>query len=172
MENLNELKNNNKISNDDINNINNSLLVDEEKTLNFVRQILMSRGNNLNNGYEIPESFDKISRDTFNQMSEIDKVYQMNLISREIAIELIANLFKSEGIKQRFKKYSNNLLNEKLTKLYELMKIKYDDLLYSLNKGNITEQEFMEKYSKLLDFESNSIQEILTSDEILRKHVK
>ena len=162
---VNETKKNNKIDSSVILSINNSLLIDEFKTLNLVRQILEQRKTN----YYIPTSFDTISQSIFRKIQLIDKIHQQNIISRDTAIELIADLFESEEIKQRFEKYANGLLIEKLKKLYELIEMMYQSLLETLNKGNITQEEFMKRYHKIRVLESNSIQEILETDEILHK---
>lgn len=105
-------------------------------------------------------------------MQGIDKIQQRDLISRDAALELIADLFESDVTKQRFEEYANDLFIQKLRELFETIEIKYQDLLHVLNTGSITEKEFTEKYSKLRDLETNSIQEITRSDEILRSHSK
>ena len=62
--------------------------------------------------------------------------------------------------------------NEDLKKLYELMEIKYQDLLHALNTGKIDQKQFLESYSKLRELQRNSISELITSDETLRRHTR
>lgn len=152
--------------------INNSILVDDEKTLNLVKQVIAQRGMSTRFKYDIPESFDTISENTFSKMQEIDRVHQTNIISRDVAIEMIADLFEGEAIRGGFERYADNLYLEKLKKLYELMEIKYQDLLHSLNTGKIDQKEFLERYSKLRELQGNSISELITSDETLRPHTR
>lgn len=149
--------------------MNNSILLDDKKTLNLVKQVLDSRGET---STDIPETFEDIPQSTFAKMRGIDKIQERALISRDVAIELIADLFESDGMKKRFEEYANDLFSQKLKKLYELIEIKYEDLLHALNTGSINEQEFMDKYSKLRDLESNSIEEITSGYEILHSRSK
>lgn len=152
--------------------INKSILVDEEKTLNLVKQVIAQRGMSTRFRYDIPESFDTISVNTFSKMQEIDRAHQSNIISRDVAIEMIADLFEGEGIRGGFERYADNLYVEKLKKIYELMEIKYQDLLHSLNNGKINQKEFLERYSKLRELQGKSISELITSDETLRPHTR
>ena len=69
-------------------------------------------------------------------------------------------------------RYTDNLYLEKLKKLYELMEIKYQDLLHSLNAEKIDQKEFLERYSKLRELQGNSISELITSDETIRQHTR
>ena len=61
---------------------------------------------------------------------------------------------------------------EKLKRLYELMEIKYQDLLHALNTGKIDQKEFLEGYSKLRELQGNSIAELNTSNETLHQHTR
>ena len=151
-----------------INAVNNSILIDDKKTLNLVKQVVAQRGVR----YDIPESFDMISESTFSKIQEIDKIHRANIISRDIAIEMIADLFEGEAIRTEFEKHIDNLYLEKLKKLYELMEIKYQDLLHALNTGKIDQKQFLESYSKLRELQRNSISELITSDETLRRHTR
>ena len=155
-----------------INAVNNSILIDDKKTLNLVKQVVAQRGVNSRVRYDIPESFDMISESTFSKIQEIDKIHRANIISRDIAIEMIADLFEGEAIRTEFEKHIDNLYLEKLKKLYELMEIKYQDLLHALNTGKIDQKQFLESYSKLRELQRNSISELITSDETLRRHTR
>lgn len=73
----------------------------------------MIRGTKGNN-YEVSESFDDISQSTFTKMQGIDKIQQRDLISRDAALELIADLFESDVTKQRFEEYAKDLFVQKL----------------------------------------------------------
>jgi len=152
-----------------INAVNNSILIDDKKTLNLVKQVVAQRGVNSRVRYDIPESFDMISESTFSKIQEIDKIHRANIISRDIAIEMIADLFEGEAIRTE---HIDNLYLEKLKKLYELMEIKYQDLLHALNTGKIDQKQFLESYSKLRELQRNSISELITSDETLRRHTR
>ena len=150
-----------------INAVNNSILIDDKKTLNLVKQVVAQRGVNSRVRYDIPESFDMISESTFSKIQEIDKIHRAN-----ITIEMIADLFEGEAIRTEFEKHIDNLYLEKLKKLYELMEIKYQDLLHALNTGKIDQKQFLESYSKLRELQRNSISELITSDETLRRHTR
>ena len=147
----------------------NSILNDEEKTLNLVTEAIAERRAKGNN-YKVPKSFDDIPQSTFIKMNMIDQIQQKGFISRDMAIDLFADLFENDSMRQRFEEYTNDLFEQKLRQLYETLEIEYQDLLNALNTGSITEKEFMEKYSKLREIESNSMQEITRSDEILHSH--
>ena len=88
-----------------INAVNNSILIDDKKTLNLVKQVVAQRGVNSRVRYDIPESFDMISESTFSKIQEIDKIHRANIISRDIAIEMIADLFEGEAIRTEFEKH-------------------------------------------------------------------
>ena len=167
-----DLKNINPVNNTTSQVINNSILVDDEKTLNLVRQVIAQRGMSNRFSYDVPESFDSIPEGTFSVMQGIDEAHQKNMISRDIAIEMIADLFEGDAIRGRFDKYVNDLYLEKLKKLYELMEIKYQDLLHALNTGKIDQKEFLERYSKLRELQGNSIAELNTSNETLHQHTR
>lgn len=96
--------------------INDSILVDDEKTLNLVKQEITQRGMFTRFRYDIPGSFDTISENIFSKMQEIDRAHQSNIISRDIAIEMIADLFEGEAIRGGFERYADNLYLEKVKK--------------------------------------------------------
>lgn len=151
--------------------INESLLVDDAKTLDLVRQSLLHEGSQFAN--DIPENFNVLSDSMFSQIREIDYAHQYNYISNDIAIKLIAELFKSDGQRRYvFKMYTDELLLNKLRELDRILEIKYLDLLHALNRGAITEQEFLAKYTKLRELYTNSLEEILTNNDNLKKHLK
>lgn len=122
--------------------------------------------------YYIPELFDTIYENTFSKTQEIDGAHQTNIISRDVAIEMIDDFFQGEAIRGWFERYADNLYLEKLKKLYELMEIKYQDLLHSLNTGKIDQKEFLERYSKLRELQENSISELITSDGTLYQYTR
>ena len=113
-----------------INAVNNSILIDDKKTLNLVKQVVAQRGVNSRVRYDIPESFDMISESTFSKIQEIDKIHRANIISRDIAIEMIADLFEGEAIRTEFEKHIDNLYLE--------TKNKYDVLYKEMNIENNT----------------------------------
>ena len=119
-----------------INAVNNSILIDDKKTLNLVKQVVAQRGVNSRVRYDIPESFDMISESTFSKIQEIDKIHRANIISRDIAIEMIADLFEGEAIRTEFEKHIDNLYLEKLKKLYpdriERLKHIFEKQVYGL----------------------------------------
>lgn len=151
--------------------INNSILVDDDKTLNLVRQVVNKRG--LSRLFtEIPRSFDEVDETTFTKMQSIDQAHQNNFISRDVAIEMIADLFERQGFCKRFEKYIDSVLMTRLKVLFELIEIKYQDLLNALNTGKIDETQFSEKMAKLREFEANSMSEIVLQNEILKGNSK
>lgn len=151
--------------------INESLLTDDAKTLNLVRQSLLLEGSQFAD--DIPENFDVISDSMFSQIKEIDNAHQYNYISSDVAIRLIAELFKRDGERKHvFKMYTDELLLKKLKELEKILEIKHLDLLHALNRGSISEKEFLAKFSKLRELSTNSLEEIITSADNLKKHLK
>ncbi len=151
--------------------INNSVLVDDNKTLNLVRQTIDKRG--LSRFFaEIPESFDEIDEATFTQMKGIDQAHQHNFISRDTAINMIADLFERRGFCKRFEKYIDSVLMSRLRELFELLEIKYQDLLHALNTGKIDQVQFEASMKKLRELETNSMNEIITQNETLKGNSK
>ena len=160
-----DLKNVNSINNTTSQVNNNPILNDEEKAINLIRQIVEQKVT-----HDIPESFDMISESTFSKMQGIDKMYQSNFISRDIAIEMMADLVEGDAIRSRYERFADDMYLEKLKKLYKLMEIRRQDLLNALNTGKIDQKEFMERYSKLRELQGNSISELIESDETRRQH--
>ncbi len=151
--------------------INNSVLVDDNKTLNLVRQTIDKRG--LSRFFaEIPESFDEIDEATFTQMKGIDQAHQHNFISRDTAINMIADLFERRGFCKRFEKYIDSVLMSRLRELFELLEIKYQYLLHALNTGKIDQVQFEASMKKLRELETNSMKEIITQNETLKGNSK
>ena len=151
--------------------INNSILVDENKTLNLVRQTVNKRG--LSRFFaEIPKSFDEVDETTFTKMQSIDQAHQNNFISRDVAIEMIVDLFERQGFCKRFEKYIDSVLMARLKELFELIEIKYQDLLNALNTGKIDQAQFTERMAKLRELEANSMSEIVLQNETLKGQSK
>ncbi|MBE6160846.1 MAG: hypothetical protein E7158_01315 [Firmicutes bacterium] len=151
--------------------INNSILVDDNKTLNLVRQTIDKRGFTRFFA-DVPESFDEIDRTTFTQMREIDQAHQHSFISRDTAISMIADLFERRGFCNRFEKYIDSVLMARLKELFELLEIKYQDLLHALNTGKIDQTQFEESIKKLRELETNSMKDIITQNETLKGNSK
>ena len=145
--------------------INVSVLDDEEKTLNLVQQIVNQR----EGYYYIPKSFDEISVDIFNLMRDIDNVFQRNLISRDIVLELFADLFEIEYTQNGFMKYLNDINMKKLRDLFKLLEDKYRSLIHKLAYGEISQAEFLEKIRKLGEITRNTLSEIHIPYEKLKK---
>lgn len=111
-----------------------------------------------------------IPEGTYALMQEIDNAHQSNIISRDIALEMIADLL--EGNVFQFKDYLDDLLEARIKELMEQMREKYLDLFHELENGKIDQNEFLNRYSKLLDLERNSYKEVFTDDENLRTRVR
>lgn len=152
--------------------INNSVLVDDIKTLNLVRQEINKRGVASRTFAVVPEAFEEIEQSKYKQMQEIDLVHQKNFISREQAIEMIADLFERDGMVRRFEKYVDSVFISRLRKLFELIETKYQALLNALNTGKIDQIQFQESIAKLREFETNSMQEIILENETLKGRSK
>lgn len=151
--------------------INNSILVDDAKTLDLVRKKISERG--ISKLFtEVPMSFDEIDESTFTQMQGIDQAHQYNLISDDVAINMIADLFERRGFCKKFEDYIDSVLMSRLKELFELLEIKYQDLLNALNTGKIDKAEFEARMKKLRELESNSLQEIISQNETLKGHSK
>ena len=144
----------------------NSMLNDDVKLLNIVKQILIER----NVDYEVPMSFDTIDGSILAQIVTIDSLQQKRIISRDLALELIADLFESLGTIQRFEKYCNEVLLKKYKELFFKYKTKFEDLLFELNVGRINQKEFFKKYKELIAWRSKSLTEINNLEESLSKH--
>ena len=114
------------------------MLNDDVKLLNIVKQILIER----NVDYEVPMSFDTIDGSILAQIVTIDSLQQKRIISRDLALELIADLFESLGTIQRFEKYCNEVLLKKYKELFFKYKTKFEDLLFELNVGRINQKEY------------------------------
>ena len=146
--------------------INNSLLVDEEKILNIVVQIARER-NTIYFAY--PTSFDEISKDILDKMKYIDKCYQDNIISKEIAMEMFADLLITDGIKKRYNEYVEDVNLRKIKELRELIDDKHQSLLSEFSNGRIDEFEFYKSLQDLKILESNSMNEFEPADNLSRK---
>ena len=160
---MNSINNNLDIPEDLIINI--SVLDDEEKTLNLVQQIVNQR----EDYYYVPKSFDEISVDIFSLMQDIDNVHQKNLITRDIVLELFADLFKIEYTQNGFMKYLNDINMKKLRDLFKLLEDKYRSLIHKLAYGEISQAEFLEKIRKLGEITRNTLSEIHIPYEKLKK---
>ena len=85
----------------------------------------------------------------------------MNVISREMALQLMADLLEGEAWGNRFKEYRNDLLIRKLKDLYDLLWIKKQDLLVTLSDGKINREVFSKLNSQLNKLAKNSINDII-----------
>ena len=170
IKNIIEIKENNEIQISKDLSVNNSILADENKTLNSVRQKIQKGISRTFS--EIPESFDEIDESTFTKIHEIDQAHQHNYISRETAIDMIAELFERQGFCNSFENYVDSVLMAKLKELFKLLEIKYHDLLHALNTGKIDQREFQERLKKLRELEVNSTRELFSQNETLKKHSK
>lgn len=113
-----------------------------------------------------------IPEGTYALMQEIDNAHQSNIISRDIALEMIADLLEGNVFQFQFKDYLDDLLEARIKELMEQMREKYLDLFHELENGKIDQNEFLNRYSKLLDLERNSYKEVFTDDENLRTRVR
>lgn len=145
-----------------------SLLDDKQEFLNLIKMKLIQRMN----AVDAPYSFDVISRYILEQIKKIDDMQQKNQISRDGALELIADLFESEGNIKRYEEYVDNLIKKKLRQMHKYLQIKYEGLLYALNCGLIDEKEFMRRYSLLRRLASNTHKEIMETRENLHSYTK
>jgi len=145
-----------------------SLLDDKQEFLNLIKMKLIQRMN----AVDAPYSFDVISRYILEQIKKIDDMQQKNQISRDGALELIADLFESEGNIKRYEEYVDNLIKKKLRQMHKYLQIKYEGLLYALNCGLIDEKEFMRRYSLLRRLVSNTHKEIMETRENLHPYTK
>ena len=143
---------------------------ESEKLINLIKMILESNKEKTKTNIEIPNSISDIPQNILSQIKEINQMWQKQLISSDVAVELIITLFESNGIKKRYEKYVNDVYMQKMTKLYELLEILYMDLINALNVGRITQEQFIERYSRLKVLETNSMSEIAATDEILHKN--
>ena len=74
-------------------------------------------------------------------------------------------MFKIDSLEQ-----AKEILEEQMKRL----DVDYVDfyLLHALNTGKIDQKQFLESYSKLRELQRNSISELITSDETLRRHTR
>ncbi len=148
--------------------VNNSILLDENKLLDMVKQELNRRGIVSRFFAIVPESFSELEQNVLSQMGEIDLAFQYNAISRDIAIGMIADLFERRGTSERFAKYLDSVLIARLKELYELLDMKYKELLHALLEGRLSSKAFHEKLSALRKYEINSMESIMNRDKILK----
>ena len=137
--------------------INISLMTEEEKLF----LLLLSRIKGRISDKYLPNSFSDISENTIKKMTFIDRYFQMNVISREMALQLMADLLEGEVWGNRFKEYRNDLLIRKLKDLYDLLWIKKQDLLVALSDGKINREVFSKLNSQLNKLAKNSINDII-----------
>ena len=116
-----------------------------------------------------PTSFSEISEDILSKIKIIDKYYQNNLILRNVAMEILADLLITDSVNKKYSEYTESVYLRKLKELYELLDDKYQGLLNALKNGVVSEEEFFEKYRNLKIFANNSIHEILQTDGQLSK---
>ena len=137
--------------------INISLMTEEKKLF----LLLLSRIKGRISDKYLPNSFSDISENTIKKMTFIDRYFQMNVISREMALQLMADLLEGEAWENRFKEYRNDLLIRKLKDLYDLLWIKKQDLLVALSDGKINREVFSKLNSQLNKLAKNSINDII-----------
>lgn len=137
--------------------INISLMSDEEKLF----LLLLSRIKGRISDKYLPNSFSDLSENTIKKMAFIDRYFQMNVISHEMALQMMADLLEGETWGNRFKEYRNDLLIRKLKDLYNLLWIKKQDLLFALSDGKINREVFSKLNSQLNKLAKNSINDII-----------
>lgn len=146
--------------------INNSLLSDEEKTLNLIIPIAREK----NSIYlEYPNSFDEISEDILDKIKIIDKYHQNGIISKEIAMEMLADLLITGGITKRYNEYVEDVNLRKMKELRERLDDKRLSLLGALNDGQIDEFKFFKSLQELKKLEGNLMKEIEQTDYLSRR---
>ncbi len=164
----------NKINKDEDLYIYMPILLDEEKTLRLIEQELGGRVIHeigvAGPIVVVPQSFEGIPPRVFEEMKQIDELYQKSKISRNNAIKMMAELLRSSAYwDARFKQYIDSLIIQKLKELYELIEIAREDLLYAINSGRITMNEFNERYKLLTQKEFEALSSINETIERLDK---
>ena len=150
--------------------VNNSILTDEDKTMRFISSAFKMNVISTKIDYSIPKTYSEIPKDMFKKMQEIDDMFQRDMISYEFAIELIASLFERDGVKRQFEQYVDDVLFQKIKQFYETIERIYQDLLFALNTGKITKDDFIKEFSKMREKETVTIWSILSKVETFHKH--
>ena len=133
------------------NNENKSLLTHRNK---FVESLTSRVVGRLNEKY-IPSSFDELSDENKDKLLFVDRYYQLNIISREMAIQIMSSIIECEGWINRFREYNQDLLIEKLKEIDELLWLKRKNLFIDLEMGKISKNVFVKINSIIFRFEKN-----------------
>ncbi len=134
------------------NNENKSLLTHRNR---FVESLTSRVVGRLNEKY-IPSSFDELSDENKDKLLFVDRYYQLNIISREMAIQIMSSIIECEGWINRFREYNEDLLIDKLKEITELLWLKRKNLFIDLEMGIITKDIFVRVNSIIYRFEKNN----------------
>ena len=134
------------------NNENKSLLTHRNR---FVESLTSRVVGRLNEKY-IPSSFDELSDENKDKLLFVDRYYQLNIISREMAIQIMSSIIECEGWINRFREYNEDLLIDKLKEISELLWLKRKNLFIDLEMGIITKEIFSKINSEISRFEKNN----------------
>lgn len=134
------------------NNENKSLLTHRNR---FVESLTSRVVGRLNEKY-VPSSFDELSDENKDKLLFVDRYYQLNIISREMAIQIMSSIIECEGWINRFREYNEDLLIEKLIEIDELLWLKRKNLFIDLEMGKITKDIFIRVNSIIYRFEKNN----------------
>ena len=134
------------------NNENKSLLTHRNRVVESLTSRVVGR---LNEKY-VPSSFDELSDENKDKLLFVDRYYQLNIISREMAIQIMSSIIECEGWINRFREYNEDLLIDKLKEISELLWLKRKNLFIDLEMGIITKEIFSKINSEISRFEKNN----------------
>lgn len=134
------------------NNENKSLLTHRSRFVESLTSRIVGR---LNEKY-VPSSFDELSDENKDKLLFVDRYYQLNIISREMAIQIMSSIIECEGWINRFREYNEDLLIDKLKEISELLWLKRKNLFIDLEMGIITKEIFSKINSEISRFEKNN----------------
>lgn len=129
-----------------------SLFANEKNLLELLYAKIVSK---ISEEY-LPKSSKEISKDNLDKMIYIDTYYQLGLISREMAIQIMSSIIECEGWINRFREYNEDLLIDKLKEITELLWLKRKNLFIDLEMGIITKEIFSKINSEISRFEKNN----------------
>ena len=114
----------------------------------------------------LPTDLSLLDKSTISLIKYIDKMYQNNIISHSVAVDIIASIFKGCTI---IKINNKEIYLNKLQELYKLLENKYRELIYQFNIGDLNKEEFLNDYRDLKSLSITTLAEMEENNAILKE---
>ena len=114
----------------------------------------------------LPTDLSLLDKSTISLIKYIDKMYQNNIISHGVAVDIIASIFKGCSI---IKINNKEIYLNKLQELYKLLENKYRELIYQFNMGDLNKEEFLNDYRDLKSLSITTLAEMEENNAILKE---